>query len=96
MDMTTKLVINAVGVFGVLVLFYRYKAGLMRVVRRKRQRQAGRIVELLKNGGHEARVCPECKGKGETHYFSWRLDAGRECAACDGLGYSCKIKPAKD
>ena len=91
-----QLLIRVAAALGVVAVFYGYKAGLKRVLSRKRQRQALRIVEALKDAGHHAEVCPECEGKGETHYFSWRLDAARDCAKCDGMGYVYEIKGEKE
>jgi DnaJ-class molecular chaperone len=95
-DRTIQLLIRLAAALGVVAVFHGYNTRFKRVLSRKRQRQALRIVEALKDRGHHAEVCPECEGKGQTHYFSWRLDKARDCPKCDGMGYIYEIKGEKE
>ena len=52
----------------------------------KNQRRAQEKVMELTEKGHDAKVCPKCKGKGKRP-VTWEA-----CAECGGLGYIYKLR----
>lgn len=53
--------------------------------REKNQKRAQEKVIELTEKGHDAKLCPKCKGKGEG---AW----GGACAECGGLGYIYRLR----
>ena len=54
----------------------------------KNQKRAQEKVMELTEKGHEAKLCPKCKGKGTG---TWR-----SCPECGGLGYIFKLKESEE
>lgn len=52
------------------------------------QKRAQEKVMELTEKGHEAKLCPKCKGKGVG---TWRA-----CAECGGLGYIYKLRKSEE
>jgi hypothetical protein len=53
---------------------------------REQERTHEKVMELIKEG-HDAEVCPKCKGR--------RMAGWGQCSQCGGLGYSYKLHKEK-
>ncbi|MBL7185685.1 MAG: hypothetical protein ISS70_05115 [Phycisphaerae bacterium] len=56
----------------------------------QKQKSSHEKVMELKDKGHDAKICPKCKGKGGT------LDNWTCCPECDGLGYILKLREPEE
>lgn len=75
--------IIAVG-FLILIL---WSIGAGELDKQKRQKQAHEKVKQLIKEGHEAEVCPKCKGRGSG---LWGY-----CSECGGMGYTYELNKEK-
>jgi len=70
-------------VFIILILLY----GMSESGKGEKQKEAHeKVMELIKEG-HDAEVCPKCKGRGILFWGT--------CSRCGGLGYSYKLNKEK-
>lgn len=57
----------------------------------KNQKMAQEKVIELTGKGHDAKLCPKCKGKGGHTWGEWA-----NCPECAGLGYIYKLRPSEE
>jgi hypothetical protein len=57
---------------------------------KNQKRSHEKVIELIEKG-HDAKLCPKCKGKGHVQW-DW---VSANCPECDGLGYIYKLKESR-
>jgi len=77
----------------VVVIFFVVVAIIVmaQYIQDKNQKRTQEKVTELTEKGHDAKLCPKCKGKGGRTWGEWA-----NCPECGGLGYIFKLRESEE